>query len=118
MASLKKISLGAFAAGEIPVPISHTYLDGSSSAINISTWTLLGFYIRFPDGTEEIKSITFETDGTDGKVRYDWEAADMTQLGKHTGLLWVADDPSTPATRLASDLFVWEVKDGPGPTPA
>lgn len=117
MANLRKISLGAFPAGEIPAPLVHTFLDDSSSPINISTWTLVGFHMEANGEDLGVKNISFHTNGTDGAVKYVWVAEDFFEPGKYETMFWIQNHPTTPTLRLASDLIVYEVKDAPGETP-
>ena len=114
MASIKKINLGAFAAGEIPFPLEHQYLTSGSQVVDISGWDVLGFFVDGPDDPL-IMGTPVITDGPNGVVTYTWEASDMQEPGDYTGLLWVENPSGT--LRLASDRFVWTVEDGPGPTP-
>ena len=116
MPTIKKISLGAFAAGEIPGPIVHTFLDKNGTAIDIDGWTVLGFYVEGPEGDVDMGNPTI-TDGPNGVVTYEWQADDLQVPGDYSGLLWVQNTVSNPSLRLASDRFVWTVEDGPGPTP-
>lgn len=117
MATIKKIALGAFAAGEIPGPILHTFQDKNGAPINIQNWAVLGFYVEGPDGPIVMNNVPTITDGLAGKVQYVWGATDMQVAGEYTGLLWVQNTLSSPTLRLASDRFIWTVEDGPGPTP-
>lgn len=117
MANLRKIQLGAFPAGEIPAPIEHQYLTYAREVIDISGWTVLGFFIEGPDGPHITVGPPAITDGPNGKVTYIWGPDDMQVSGEYSGLIWVQDTSTNPNLRLGSDLFVWSVKDGPGPTP-
>ena len=110
----KKINLGTFAAGEIPYPVEHQFtqqntpidLDGFTTFVNIT-------------GPDEATSLgagaVIVIDEPNGIVRYTWVEDDMQFPGKYQMLIWV-DDTATP-NRFASDLIVFEVYDGPGPTP-
>lgn len=114
MATIKKINLGAFAAGEIPFPLDHQYLTHANEVIDISGWTVLGFYVEGPDG-EQIMGTPVISDGPNGVVTYTWSEGEMDTPGDYSGLMWVENPSGT--LRLASDRFVWTVEDGPGPTP-
>lgn len=116
MATIKKISLGAFAAGEIPGPIVHSFLDKNGVVIDITDWVVLGFYVEGPEGTVEMGA-PFISDEENGVVTYVWQADDMQVPGDYSGLLWIQNTASNPSLRLASYRFVWTVEDGPGPTP-
>lgn len=115
MASIKKISLGAFAAGEIPFPLEHEYETKAGASIDISGWSVLGFFVEGPEGEFTMGSMPTITDGPNGVVTYTWGADDMQVSGDYTGLIWVENPSGT--LRFASDRFVWTVEDGPGPTP-
>lgn len=117
MASIKKINLGAFAAGEIPGPLLHTFLDKNGAAIDIDGWTVLGFFAESAGEEMLMGNNPTISDGPGGKVMYIWHPNDMQIAGEYTGLLWVQNALSGPSLRLASDRFVWTVEDGPGPTP-
>lgn len=116
MATIKKISLGAFAAGEIPGPLVHTFKDKNDVEINIDGWIVLGFFVEGPEGLMTMSNPQI-TDGPNGEVTYIWQAADMQAAGEYSGLLWIQNTVSDPTLRLASYRFVWTVEDGPGPTP-
>lgn len=115
MASIKKIQLGAFAAGEIPFPLEHEYETKDGQTIDISGWTVLGFYVEGPDGEFVMDSLPVISDGPGGIVTYTWGANDLQEPGDYSGLMWIRNPGTT--LRFASDRFVWTVEDGPGPTP-
>ena len=112
MASPKKHNLGVFAAGEIPFPIDHRF---TALAVPIPLTGFTAFvYIEGPEGDVVLgQGIVTITDAPNGLVRYVWDEDDMQLAGKYRMLIWVDD----PDNRFASDLIVWEVYDGPGPTP-
>lgn len=113
----RKINLGEFYAGEIPYPYEHTFKDGNKAAINLTGWTLLGFYIEGP--LTVIRDDTyFSRDDVNGKVTYSFVEADMQEPGNYKALVWIANAPTAPTIRLASDLVVWKVLDGPEATPS
>lgn len=58
-----------------------TLLDSSENAVDISTASVKTIYFRKPDGTTTSKTATFETDGSDGKIYYETEAAFLTPDG-------------------------------------
>lgn len=113
MASPKKINLGVYAAGEIPFALSHQYKDADGVAIDMTGWSVTAVAAGPEDGGAYGSGVVMFLDETIGKVQYDWVAADFTDVGKYTMLLWTTDGTN----RLASDLIVWEVYDGPGATP-
>jgi hypothetical protein len=116
----RKIDLGVFMAGEIPFPIDHIYKRRDKTIIDISGWTLVGFSIEGPDGSANLGSgtFTFTGDGSDGSVTYNWIEDDLQTFGKYEGTMWIQNLPSAATRRLASDLFAWEVYDGPLATPS
>ena len=115
--ALKKIKLGSYAAGEIPPPIAHTFKDYRNNVLDIDGWTVLGFFIEGPvTGLGEGNCAI--SDGPNGEVTYTWIEADMQEPGQYKGLMWIQNLSSSPEVRLASDMFVWDVVDGPGSTPS
>lgn len=112
MASPKRINLKVFAAGEIPYPVAHTFLDSSGSAIDLTGWTAW-VEIEGPDGVTAGAGAVGTAQATNGIISYTWDEDDMQEPGKYRMLIWVADG----INRFASDLIQYEVYDGPGPTP-
>ena len=116
MASPTKIDLGAFAAGEIPPRLSHTFTDYEQVVINLSTFTTLAMNIEaLPAVTGPLGTgvIQFAAGGTDGVVEYFWTATDMAEPGSYQAQMWVSDGTN----RYASDLIIFTVYDGPGDAP-
>lgn len=112
MASPKKINLGVFAAGEIPYPIEHTF-KVNGVAIDLTVWSAF-VVIEGPNETGTYGAGQVLTDEADeGKITYVVAEADMQDTGKYRMLIWVEDG----VNRFASDLILFEVYDGPGPTP-
>ena len=113
MANPKKHNLGVFAAGEVPFPLEHTYKDANGTAIDMTGWSV-SVTAEGPEDTGSYGAGTVVfTDEAGGVAEYTWAATDFIDVGKYTMLLWAEDGTN----RLASDLFVWEVYDGPGDTP-
>jgi len=117
MANPTKNNLGVFAAGEIPYPFVHTFntKDASGNKVPID---LTGFTasITFegPDETKTYGTGTLAiTDAANGEVTYTWAAGDFQDVGNYRFLIWVQNGTN----RFASDLNVYHVYDGPGPTP-
>lgn len=109
--------LGAFAAGEVPPPLTVTYRDFDNNVVDIS-----GMSQHQVNIDEELDSnsnplgtgvVSFETDGTDGKVTYTWVRDDMIDVGEYTCQVWV----NNGANYFASDLYRYSVYDGPGDPP-
>jgi hypothetical protein len=116
MATPVKIDLGAFAAGEIPPILSHTFRDFDGNVVDISTFGTQAMNIEaIPavTGTLGAGSVDFDTDGTDGVLNYTWVAADMAEPSSYTGQLWVSNGTNA----YASDLILYTVYDGPGDAP-
>ena len=109
----RKINLGTFASGEIPFPVLHAFKRGDS-AVDLTGWTPF-VMIEGPDETVTYGNgvVTIDGSPTLGVVMYEWDSADMVDFGKYRMLIWVEDG----TYRLASDLVIYEVYDGPGPTP-
>lgn len=116
MANPRKINLGVFAAGEIPFDFVHTFTDTTGAAIDLTAYTTIFVNIEGPEeaGGYGAGNITFDGDKTTGRVTYEWAAADFVDVGKYKMLIWVSDGQY----RIASDLVIYEVYDGPGPTPS
>ena len=117
MANPKKNNLGVFAAGEIPFPFVHTFkttdTSGNKVPIDLTGWTAsITFAGPDENGTYGTGTLAI-TDAANGEVTYTWAAGDFVDVGKYQFLVWVTDTTN----RFASDLNVYEVYDGPGPTP-
>lgn len=117
MANLRQIKLGAFPAGEIPPPLLHQFLRYDKTPIDITGWTVLGFYVDGPEGQTVGLSDPTIYNGPNGQVTYSFVEGDMALAGTYKGLIWIQNLATNPTLRLASDLYIWDVKDGPGPTP-
>jgi hypothetical protein len=119
MAKPDTVELGAFAAGEIPPPFTHTFVDLNGLPIDISGFTVFQMNIEiFPDTPGLAlgsNPLGFQGDGTDGKVIYYWTIDDMRTPGDYQAQAWVGE-VGTPF-RFASDLLKYTVYDGPGEAP-
>lgn len=112
MANPKKLNLGVFAAGELPFPVAHQFLV-SDEPIDLTAFTAF-VNIEGPDETVTLGQGTVSIDdAANGLVSYTWTEEDFRGVGKYRMLIWV----ESVANRFASDLIVYEVYDGPGPTP-
>jgi len=112
-----KQELGAFAAGAIPPPYEHTFLDFDGLPVDISTFAVRQMNIEaVPPVTGPLGggSIGFTTDGTDGKVTYNWSATDMAEPGGYQAQMWVSNGTTQ---KYESDLLLYVVYDGPGSAP-
>lgn len=116
MAAPIKIDLGAFAAGEVPPILSHTFRDFDGVLVDISTFATQSMNIEAvpavtgPLGTG---NVAFDTDGTDGVLNYTWVVDDMAEPSGYTSQLWVSNGTNW----YASDLIIYTVYDGPGSAP-
>ena len=111
MAGPKKINLGVFASGELPFPVVHLF-KRNGLAVNLTGYTTF-VLIEGPDTEVNYgQGVATITDAAAGEVTYEWVEGDMVDIGKYKALIWV-DGPF----RHASDLIIYEVYDGPGPTP-
>ncbi len=114
--AIPKIKLGNFAQGEVPPPIEHQFLDFDGNAVDISTGTITFNLVRIPAGLLALGTGAkgLVTDGTDGKANYTWVTNDMNEAGFFQGQMWAAKGTN----RYASDVFEYNVYDGPGTAPA
>jgi len=114
-----KQELGAFAEGAIPPPFEHTYRDFDGIAVDLSVggWTMQMNIEAVPAVTGPLGGgiIAFTTDGTDGKVTYQWSATDMLEASDYEAQMWVRNAAGTQ--KYESDLLTYRVYDGPGSAP-
>lgn len=110
-----KILLGAYAAGEIPPPLLHQFLDYSGAVVNLTGFTTNDMNIEvLPDVTGPLGNGTVTvTDAANGWVQYDWTATDMAEPGDYIAQLWVGNG----VNKYASDPIEYSVYDGPGDAP-
>ena len=59
-----------------------TVTDGSS-AVDISSATTKELIIKKPSGTKLTKATSFNTDGTDGKMKYNIASDDLDEAGSY-----------------------------------
>lgn len=115
--TVTKQELGAFAAGAIPPPFEHTFLDFDGLPVDISLFGTLAMNIEaVPSVTGPLGGgdIAFTGDGTDGKVTYDWSTTDMLEPADYAAQLWVSNGVDR---KYESDLLTYRVYDGPGDAP-
>jgi len=119
--TITKQELGAFAAGAIPPPFEHTFLDFDGVAVDVSGFATLSMNIEaIPavSGLLGTGSIGFTTDGTDGKVTYNWVAADMAEPSDYEAQMWASDGiPGNATQKYESDLLTYRIYNGPGSAP-
>lgn len=112
MANPKKLNLGVFAAGEWPYAVAHQFTS-NDVPVDLSPFTAF-VNIEGPDETVAVGQGTVAIDDPlNGLVSYTWVEDDFKGVGKYKMLIWV----ESSSNRFASDLIVYEVYDGPGPTP-
>ena len=112
-----KQELGAFAEGAIPPPFEHTFLDFDGVFVDISSFGTLAMNIEaIPPVTGPLGggTIGFTTDGTDGKVTYNWSATDMAEASDYEAQMWVSNGATQ---KYESDLLTYRVYNGPGSAP-
>ena len=56
--------------------------DDDTTAVNVSGASVKKFYFAKPDGTKVNKTAEFNTDGTDGKLKYTAVAGDIDTAGR------------------------------------
>jgi hypothetical protein len=56
--------------------------DDDTTAVDVSTASTKKFYFLKPDGTKINKTAEFNTDGTDGKLKYTGVANDISVAGR------------------------------------
>lgn len=113
MAVPTTIELGAFAAGEVPPDLQITFNDFNGVAVNLTGFTA---HIRIQ---EELGALVGGgaisiTDEANGVCVYVWDRPDMEIVGRYTAQAWVEDGTKY----YASDLYIYDVYDGPGEPPA
>lgn len=107
--------IGSFAAGEIPPPVIHQFIDRAGDPLPLTGFTATAFIHVNPAGTEAAAGGTVEIiDFDDALVRYTWAASDMATPASYRLQIWVENAGDTE--RYASDMFAYEVYDGIGPT--
>ena len=67
--------------GDIGTAFRVAVVDSSDVVIDISTATTQEFSFRKPDGTTITKTTVFDTDGTDGIIKYLTIADDLDKSG-------------------------------------
>lgn len=111
-----KQELGAFAEGAIPPPFEHTFTDFDGLAVDVSGFTMQMNIEAIPTVPDTLGggTIGYTTDGTDGKVTYNWSATDMTTAADYSAQMWVSNGTTQ---KYESDLLTYRVYDGPGSAP-
>lgn len=107
--------LGTFAAGEIPPPVTHQFIDRAGDPIPLTGFTASAFILSTPTGEIVEAGGTVEIiDFVEALVQYTWVSADMDTSASYRLQIWVQNAGVTQ--RYASDMFAFEVYDGIGPT--
>lgn len=102
--STPTVEIGPYVVGEIPPPLEYTFLDSNGVAINLT-----GYSVRFQRAemlNVFANAVTMNanlTDAVNGKVTYNWTAADFPYPGKFVGMFFVGNGIS----RFASWLITW-----------
>ena len=108
------VELGAFAAGEVPPDLQITFTDFDDVVVDLS-----GFAAQVNIEEDINKALVLGqgtyliTDAPNGVTLYSWHRDDMFEPGKYTLQGWVYDGTKY----YASDLYVYDVYDGPGDAP-
>jgi hypothetical protein len=63
--------------------ITLTVMDGTASALNISSATVKQMWLKKPDNTTLLKSASFVTDGSNGQIKYALESSDVSLAGMY-----------------------------------
>lgn len=114
MASPPKIKLGAFAAGEIPRPLVHQFVDYDGTPIDLTGGMDAAFNVEsIPSVLGPLGGSATIFDPTGGRVRYDWSDDDLETPADYTGQFWVR----VGGHLYASDPILYTVYDGPGDAP-
>jgi hypothetical protein len=66
---------------DIGTTIQLTVMDGTASALNISSATLKQFWFHQPDSTTIVRSASFGSNGSDGILKYNTVSGDIVQPG-------------------------------------
>ena len=107
--------LGAFAEGEVPPDLQVSFKDYNGAVVNLAGFTP---HMRIQEDVDT--SLTLGagtiaiTDEPNGVVTYTWLRADMENEGRYTAQVWV----NNGTKYYASDLYIYDVYDGPGEPPA
>ena len=86
--------------------VGRLTLKQDGSARDISSYTTKEFIIRDPGGTEATKTASFDSDGTDGKLKY----AVLTGEIDAVGSWYVQARIKKAGVELTSDRFGFAVK--------
>jgi hypothetical protein len=113
LASPPKIKLGAFAAGEVPRPLVHQFLDYDNSPVDLTGGVATFNVESIPPVTGPLGGSAVIQDPVNGLVRYEWSDTDMATPADYTAQLWV----DLPVYQYASDPILYTVYDGPGDAP-
>lgn len=67
--------------GDVGVELVAELVDTADAAIDVSAATVRYIYLTAPDNTTTRKTAVNDTTGTDGKIRYNTVAGDLTMAG-------------------------------------
>lgn len=68
--------------GDIGTAFKATILNEADEVVDVSTVTTKQLIFRKPDGTLLTKTATFDTDGTDGVIKYTSASGDLDVKGQ------------------------------------
>lgn len=88
--------------GDYGTPFIFTLVDADTdAAIDVSSGTSLEAIFRKPDGTIVVKTASFVTDGTDGRIQYVTVSGDLDQAGRwrRWAKLTISGGPKTSTVR-------------------
>lgn len=104
--------LGSYAAGEIPEPWVHQFLDADGTAINITGYAVRVAY-KIDNGSQVVRTGAL-SDAANGKASYTWVAGDFTTAGQMRGEMWVGNGSNRYAQTF--ELHVREPQGGTAPS--
>lgn len=81
-------------------------LKQDGAAVDISSYTTRQFIFKSPSGVKTTKTATFDTDGTDGVLKYMVEAGLINEVGDW----WVQARIAKTGAELTSDPILFRVK--------
>lgn len=104
--------LGQFASGAVPPPIENTYKDFNGAIVDLTGFSTLVTRIDGPSGASLTPSTPTnkDADPTNGTLIYNFTSSDMLVPGFYRLQMWA----SNGTIKLESDVFTYEVYDGPG----
>jgi hypothetical protein len=108
----QSVQAGPYVVGEKPPPLQYTFLDSTSSPIDLSGYTAK-FDIREKDGAPSTYNATV-LNPSGGVVQYTWTGVEFPTSGSYLSELWVGNG----VVRYASILIKFDVRTAVGPVPS